>query len=83
MDRGRVGREGQATVFCNRSVANRFVGKRFVWRQNVTAMKTLKRALGNWVEGDRFWDREAEMELPVEYLAEGAHLLIVVATSPI
>ncbi|MCP4004002.1 MAG: ATP-binding protein [bacterium] len=37
----------------------------------------LKRALGNWVEGDRFWDREAELELLVEYLEEGAHLLIV------
>ncbi len=37
----------------------------------------LKRALGNWVEGDRFWDREAELELLLEYLEEGAHLLIV------
>ncbi len=37
----------------------------------------LKRALGNWVEGDRFWNREAEMELLIEYLEEGAHLLIV------
>ncbi len=37
----------------------------------------LKRALGNWVDGDRFWDREAELELLFEYLEEGAHLLIV------
>ncbi len=37
----------------------------------------LKRALGTWVEGDRFWDREAELEMLLEYLEEGAHLLIV------
>ncbi len=37
----------------------------------------LKRALGNWVDGDRFWDREAELEMLLEYLEEGAHLLIV------
>lgn len=37
----------------------------------------LKRTLGNWVEGDRFWDREAELELLLEHLEEDAHLLIV------
>lgn len=40
-------------------------------------MDKLKRALGNWVDGDRFWNREAELELLLEYLEEGAHLLIV------
>ncbi len=37
----------------------------------------LKRALGNWVEGERFWNRQAELELFLEYLEKGAHLLIV------
>jgi hypothetical protein len=37
----------------------------------------LKRAHGNWVDGDRFWDREAELDLLIESLDEGAHLLIV------
>jgi len=36
----------------------------------------LKRAHGNWVSGDRFWDRETELALLKEYLEEGAHLLI-------
>src|SRR5579864_6796305 len=36
----------------------------------------LKRATGNWVVGDRFWDREVEMALFKERLAEGAHLLL-------
>lgn len=37
----------------------------------------LKRAVGHWVEGDRFWDRDSELELLLEHLSEGAHLLIV------
>lgn len=39
--------------------------------------RTLKRATGNWVVGDRFWDREVEIELLIERLDEGAHLLLV------
>jgi len=38
--------------------------------------KKLLRACGNWVDGERFWDREAEMELFVEYLEEGANILL-------
>ena len=41
------------------------------------AESRLKRAHGNWVSGDRFWDRETELELLADYLEEGAHLLIV------
>ena len=37
----------------------------------------LVRAQGNWVSGDRFWDREIELELLIESLEEGANLLIV------
>ena len=37
----------------------------------------LRRAHGNWVSGDRFWDRETELEVLGDYLEEGAHLLIV------
>ena len=36
----------------------------------------LKRATGNWVVGDQFWDREAELSLFLERLEEGAHLLL-------
>jgi len=39
--------------------------------------RTLKRARGNWVEGDRFWGREAELALLNEYLDDGAHILMV------
>ena len=39
--------------------------------------KKLKQAHGNWVEGDRFWNREADIELLTRKLAEGAHILLV------
>jgi len=38
--------------------------------------KKLLRACGNWVDGERFWDREAEIGLFVEYLEEGANILL-------
>jgi len=37
----------------------------------------LTQAHGNWVEGDQFWDREDDITLFAEKLAEGAHLLLV------
>ena len=37
----------------------------------------LERALGNQVEGERFWGREAELKRLLDSLEEGAHLLIV------
>ncbi len=39
--------------------------------------KTLKQAHGNWVEGDRFWDRESDIELLINKFDEGAHILLV------
>jgi AAA+ ATPase superfamily predicted ATPase len=39
--------------------------------------KKLKQAYGNWVEGDRFWDRESDIELMINKLDEGAHILLV------
>ncbi len=40
-------------------------------------MKKLKQAFGNWVEGDRFWDREMDTELFISKIDEGAHILLV------
>lgn len=37
----------------------------------------MKRATGTWVVGERFWDRETEIELFQERIHEGAHLLLV------
>jgi len=37
----------------------------------------LIQANGNVVEGDRFWDREADIELLTSRLDEGAHILLV------
>lgn len=37
----------------------------------------LKRSTGNWVVGDRFWDREIEQKLFEERIDDGAHLLLV------
>lgn len=39
--------------------------------------KKLVQAHGNWVEGDRFWDREDDTALMIERLDEGAHILLV------
>ena len=39
--------------------------------------KKLKQAHGNWVEGDRFWDREKDIELMIKKLDEGANILLV------
>jgi len=36
----------------------------------------MKRAHGNWVSGERFWDREVELALLEQKAAEGAHILI-------
>ncbi len=40
-------------------------------------MRTLKREVGNWVTGDRFWDREEDIPLFIEHLEEGAHILLI------
>lgn len=40
-------------------------------------MNTLKQAHGNWVTGDRFWNRDDERELFERHIRDGAHLLIV------
>jgi hypothetical protein len=40
-------------------------------------MVRLKQAHGNWVTGDRFWDREEDVELFLRRIREGAHLLVV------
>ena len=39
--------------------------------------KRLKQAHGNWVEGNRFWDRESDTELLINKLDEGAHILLM------
>ena len=39
-------------------------------------METLERAVGNFVTGDKFWNRDGEIETFVEYLDEGAHVLM-------
>lgn len=37
----------------------------------------LKREVGNWVVGDRFWNRSREIHLFMELLRDGAHVLLV------
>ena len=39
-------------------------------------MKKLKRAVGNYVTGEMFWDREEDLDLITELLDEGAHILM-------
>lgn len=40
-------------------------------------MSKLQQAYGNWVVGDRFWDRVEDIALFTDRLDEGAHLLLV------
>ncbi|MDX9981627.1 MAG: ATP-binding protein, partial [Lentisphaeria bacterium] len=40
-------------------------------------MGKLKQAHGNWVTGERFWDRKEDIALFTERVREGAHLLLV------
>jgi hypothetical protein len=54
-------------------VANRCVG---IFGISMERVK-LKRAQGNWVVADRFWDREHELRELIDYLDDGAHVLIV------
>jgi uncharacterized protein len=39
--------------------------------------RKLKREVGNWVSGERFWGREADIASFTRFLDEGAHLLLV------
>lgn len=39
--------------------------------------KKLKQAHGNWVDGDRFWNRENDIKLFMKRIDEGAHQIIV------
>ncbi|NVM21866.1 MAG: ATP-binding protein [Desulfobacterales bacterium] len=39
-------------------------------------MEKLERAVGNFVTGDKFWNRDREVETFAEYLNEGAHILM-------
>lgn len=53
----------------NRSVGNKIVGK---YPEEVA----LRPALGNYASGDRFWDREQEVRDIVNYLVDGASVLV-------
>lgn len=37
----------------------------------------MKKAYGNWVTGDRFWDRKEDIELLIEKIDDGAQILLV------
>jgi hypothetical protein len=62
--------------------------QRICWQQNCwqqicckiekweVLMKKLVREVGPWVEKDRFWNRETELAALVEFLDEGANILI-------
>ena len=39
--------------------------------------KKLKQAYGNWVDGERFWDRENDIRLLINRIEEGAHIMLV------
>ena len=65
-------------MLANIFVVNEFVGNASVSRgiRRPTVGK-LVQAHGNWVAGDRFWNRTAEIELLTSYLEEGACVYLV------
>lgn len=56
----------------NKNVANNIV----VVISSLIMQAKMKRSTGNWVVGERFWDREVEEALFEERIEEGAHLLV-------
>jgi hypothetical protein len=60
-------------------IASRFDGNSSVGMttQKGSMKKKLKQAHGNWVEGDKFWGGEKEIELLTGKIDEGAHILLV------
>jgi uncharacterized protein len=59
-------------------IHSKIVGNRIVVNIRGIAMSSgLTRTVGPWVDGNRFWDREIEMELFIEKLDEGENLLLV------
>lgn len=40
-------------------------------------MEKLKQGHGNWVEDERFWDREDELKLFIQHLEEGSHIRLL------
>jgi hypothetical protein len=65
-----------ASAPANISVDNKLVGNYNVGVERDNA-PTLKLGGGNWVSGDKFWDRDAELQLFTERLEDGAHLQVV------
>jgi hypothetical protein len=64
-------------AYHNGNVGNKFVDNNIVASDNVfMSGQALKRATGNWVVGEQFWDREVELSLLDERLTEGAHVLL-------
>ena len=61
-----------ADGFANIIVANNIVANILDGRMTVG----LRKAGGNWVEGDRFFDREAEIEALMERVEDGTHTLV-------
>ncbi|MBN2384179.1 hypothetical protein JXQ70_14980 [bacterium] len=55
---------------------NKFVTNKSVDGYWKNMSDTLKQAYGNWVEGDRFWDRKDDIKLMIQYLDESAHILL-------
>ena len=60
----------------NNSIDNSFVANYNVGMGS-SEVAVLKLGGGNWVSGDKFWDREADLKLFAERLDDGAHLLVV------
>jgi hypothetical protein len=48
----------------------------YVAKINFNGEGPMKRALGNWVTGNLFWDRKEELLMFLEYLRDGANILL-------
>ena len=59
-----------------RALDNRFIANNIVANKPVGELAMLTKGGSNWVDGDRFFDREAELEALEERVRDGTHTLL-------
>ena len=57
------------------TVAN-YIASNYVVANNPAGRTRMVKAGGNWVDGDRFFDRETELEALRERIGDGTHTLL-------
>ena len=62
---------GDTTTVIDRSAFQQYCWHHFCWERS-----GVRKAGSNWVDGERFFDREVELEILAERVREGTHTLL-------